>query len=107
MWSQIIAWIGSVAFVDVLKRIGVWVWGYAWSLIKSCWDNAWLLTIAAFSGSMFLLITNMLNSWFAFPFLLNMGLHGLFHLSNTVWVISNWKSAPNPQGQGPKVNINK
>jgi len=107
IFSSILAWLGSAAFVELLKKVGKWVWGYAWSIIKSCWDNAWLLTIAAFSGTIFLLITNLLQSWFTFPFLLSMGLHGLFHLSNAVWVVSNWKQAPTPQGSEPKVNINK
>ena len=92
---------------DLLKTIGKWVWGYAQSALQSMWDNKWIILIASTCGGLFLGIMNMLNGWFAFPGLLNVGIQGIFHLNNMVWVASNWKSSPINKGgsEEPKVSV--
>ena len=94
---------------DVLKDIGKWLFGYAKSMIKSMIDNAWLLAWIGICSTLFFLIMHMLNGWFGFPAILNIGIHGIYHLSSVGWVISNWKTNPvNVSGNNssPKVNIN-
>jgi hypothetical protein len=104
-----LAWLGSAAFIELLKSSAKWIWGYAWSFLKSLWDNKWILVVASTCTTFFLLIMNMLNSWFGFPALFNIGVHGIFHLSNFVWVVGYWKSSPTPSGgnnsSGPKVQV--
>jgi hypothetical protein len=59
---------------------------------------------------LFLLIMGILNSWFGFPAILNIGIHGIYHLGNAGWVVSNWKTAPtnisSNNASGPRVNVN-
>jgi hypothetical protein len=89
---------------DIFKTIGQWLWGY----VKSMWDNAWILAWASTCTTLFLLIMGTLNSWFSFPAILNIGIHGIYHLGNAGWVISNWKTSPvqnNSNNSGSKVNV--
>ena len=108
MIQAILAWLGSAAFVEFLKGTAKWVWGYVESTIRSMWDNAWLLAWVSICTTLFLLIMGMLNGWFGFPAILNIGVHGIYHLGNVAWVIQNWKSAPtnnSGKSEGPKVNV--
>jgi hypothetical protein len=108
MWNQILGWLASTAFLELLKKVGKWAWGYAVSYLKSLWDNAWVITWASICTTLFLTIMGLLNSWYGFPLILNTMLHGIYHLGNLAWVISNWKRAPAKSGsenKGPKVSV--
>ncbi|WNE40332.1 MAG: hypothetical protein GBAus27B_000399 [Mycoplasmataceae bacterium] len=94
MWTQILSWLGSISFLEFLKKIAKWAWGYAWGVIKNLWDNALTITIAGLSSGLLLYYYNMLYQWFAFAPILNITVLGIFALINISWVISNWKNAP-------------
>jgi hypothetical protein len=102
MWAKILEWLGSIAFMEFLKKIVKWVWGYAWSWLKTMWDNAYVayvILIAGISSGLFLYYYNMLYNWFGFPLILNIAVLGIFALVNLSWVVSNWKQAPSsPSG---------
>jgi len=110
------AWIASLAsaavvqtIIKVLKVIGKWLWDYTKSWILSIWDNKWVITLAALCGGLFLYFYGMLNGWFGFPAILNTAVHGIFHLGNLAWVITNWKSRPSggnsANNSGPQVSV--
>lgn len=100
--------IGSV-IVSALKEVGKLAWGFAKKTWQTFLENKWVIMVAGTSSGIFLYYYNMLYSWFAFPTILNIGVLGIFALTNIAWVISNWKSVPSDNksdSSGPKVNIN-
>ncbi|MCE8163229.1 MAG: hypothetical protein I3273_02670 [Candidatus Moeniiplasma glomeromycotorum] len=97
--------IGS-AIVKALKEVGQWAWGYAKKTLAQFWENKWILLIAGVCSGIFVYYYNMLNSWFGFPLLLNIGILGIFALMNISWVVSYWKplSEGGSGGGGVKVS---
>ncbi|KLL04125.1 MAG: hypothetical protein MRERV_27c011 [Mycoplasmataceae bacterium RV_VA103A] len=99
--------IGTV-LVKALKEVGKWAWGYIKKTISNLWENKWIILVAGASHGLFIMYYNMLNNWFAFPTLLNIGVLGIFALINLSWVVGYWKSSPSDSksnNQGPQVNI--
>jgi hypothetical protein len=79
---------------SIFKTIGGWIFGYVKKVWNELWMNKWTISYAALCGTLFYLPMRMLNNWFGFPVILNILLHGIFHLTNLAWVIGNWKSVP-------------